>query len=88
MASGNTFGVKFFSDGFMLTPMMMIGSTKITVYLGCEKFYWIDEAEEVDIIRNHEKKPEWDRAIKLIPIDAPGLLLHILSNNICRNTDD
>ena len=62
LASGNTFGATFYSDGKMIAPMLP-DFPEITKCPGCETIFWLEKTELIEEMDPWESEnPEWDRA--------------------------
>lgn len=65
LASGNTFGAIFFSDGFFIAPMLPV-KTRITSCVSCNNLFWLDR-------NNHVGSFDYSESVGTEWLDAPEI---------------
>jgi hypothetical protein len=70
--SGNTFGATYWTDGKREAPMLP-ESPSLVKCGSCDKFIWIDEAEEVGQVEPFESTSQFD-TLDFVELDEQGYL--------------
>lgn len=92
LASGNTFGAKWWTDGKMEAPMMR-EQPAITECSGCGDFYWLSDAKVVGEYEFGDSPPEknkvfdlWIRATRVFEM-TEEMLSEAISEGAAQNRD-
>ena len=85
LKSGNTFGAVVWTDGRRVAPMLP-DQPFITRCLGCEKIFWLEDAEVIDSLEPFTSTGS--TSLPRVGIEGGRLLYDAIKESICRSSEE